>query len=66
MKYRLQEMENYRQSTIEENCTLREEIRELKENINNNLALSSTENTLDIKPIKEEMNKLIELYQDCN
>jgi len=46
---------------IEEIFTLRGEIKELKEKLNNNLALRNTNNKLDIKPIKEEMNKLIEL-----
>jgi hypothetical protein len=36
-------------------------IKELEEKLTNNLTLINMENILDIKPIKEEMNKLIEL-----
>jgi hypothetical protein len=36
-------------------------IKELEEKLTNNLTLNNMENKLDIKPIKEEMNKLIEL-----
>ena len=32
----------------------------------NNLALNSVEHKLDIKPIKEEMNKLIDLGHERN
>lgn len=37
------------------------EIKNLKEQLHNNSALNNTENKLDIKPIKEEINKLIVL-----
>ena len=57
---------NQKQSMIKENCTLKDEVKELNEKLNNNLDLSSTNNKLDIKPIKEEMNKLIELDNACN
>jgi len=39
----------------------RDRIKELEEKLANNLALISFENKLEIKPIKEEINKLIEL-----
>jgi hypothetical protein len=45
---------------------LRDRIKELEEKLTNNLTLSSLENKLDIKPIKEEMNKLIKLDHECN
>jgi hypothetical protein len=45
---------------------LRDRIKELEEKITNNLSLSNMENKLDIKPIKEEMNKLIELDHEHN
>jgi hypothetical protein len=41
-------------------------IKELEEKLTNNLTLSNMENILDIKPIKEEMNKLIELDLEHN
>jgi hypothetical protein len=65
MKDRIQEMEKHKQSTqeggAEENHNLRDRIKELEEKLTNNLTLSNMENKLDIKPIKEEMNKLIKL-----
>jgi hypothetical protein len=70
MKDRIQEMEKYKQSTqeggVEENHNLRDRIKELEEKLTNNLTLSNMENKLDIKPIKEEMNKLIELDHEHN
>jgi hypothetical protein len=70
MEARIQEMEKQKQSTqeeeVEENHNLRDRIKELEEKLTNNLALSSLENKLDIKPIKEEMNKLIELDHEHN
>jgi hypothetical protein len=44
----------------------RDNIKELEDQLNNNLALNSVEHKLDIKPIKEEMNTFIELYHECN
>jgi Rad3-related DNA helicase len=65
MNDRIQEMEKHKQSTqeggFEENHNLRDRIKELEEKLTNNLTLSNMEKKLDIKPIKEEMNKLIEL-----
>ena len=64
MEDRIQEMEKQKQSTqgeVEENRNLRDMIKALEEKLTNNLTLSNLENKLDIKPIKEEMNKLIEL-----
>jgi hypothetical protein len=56
MEARIQEMEKQKHSTqegeVEENCNLKDRIKELEEKITNNLALSSLENKLDIKPIK--------------
>jgi hypothetical protein len=40
--------------------------RSLEEKINNSLALNSLEGKLDIRPIKEEMNKIIELDHEHN
>lgn len=48
---------------IEKINTLRNEIKELKENLNKSMALGSTNNKFDIK---EEMNKIIKLDHDCN
>jgi hypothetical protein len=39
---------------------------EKEEQLTNNLTLSNMENKLDIKPIKEEMNKVIELDHERN
>jgi hypothetical protein len=70
MEDRIQEMEKQKQSTqegeVEENHNLRDRIKELEEKLTNNLTLSNLENKLDIKPIKEEMNKLIELDHEHN
>jgi poly-D-alanine transfer protein DltD len=70
MKDRIQEMEKHKQSTqeggVEGNHNLRDRIKELEEKLTNNLTLSNMENKLDIKPIKEEMNKLIELDHERN
>ena len=69
MNDRIQEMEKHKQSTqwgVEENHNLRDRIKELEEKLTNNLTLSNMENKLDIKPIKEEMNKLIELDHERN
>jgi hypothetical protein len=70
MKDMIQEMEKHKQSTqeggFEENHNLRDRIKELQEKLTNNLTLSIMENKLDIKPIKEEMNKLIELNHERN
>jgi hypothetical protein len=70
MKDRIQEMEKHKQSTqeggVEGNHNLRDRIKELEEKITNNLTLGNMENKLDIKPIKEEMNKLIESDHERN
>jgi hypothetical protein len=74
MEARLQEIEKNNQEQkqsrkeeeVEENNNLRDKIKELEEKLINNLALNSVEHKLDIKPIKEEMNKLIELDHECN
>jgi hypothetical protein len=66
MNDKIQEMEKHKQSTqeggVEENDNLRDRIKELEEKLTNNLTLSNMENKLDTKPIKQEMNKLTELY----
>jgi hypothetical protein len=63
IKDRIQEIEKYKQSTqeggVKENHNLRDRIKELEEKLTNNLTFSNMENKLDIKPIKEEMNKII-------
>jgi hypothetical protein len=45
---------------------LRDRIKELEEKLTNNLTLNNMQNKLDIKPIKEEMNKQIELDHESN
>ena len=45
---------------------MRDKIKELEEKLTNNLTLSNMEDKLDVKPIKEEMNKLIELDHESN
>jgi hypothetical protein len=70
MKDMIQEMEKHKQSTqegeAEENHNLRDMIKELEEKLTNNLTLNNLEKKLDIKLIKEEMNKLIELDHERN
>ena len=70
MKDMIQEMEKCKQSTqeggVEENHNLRDRIKDIEEKLTNNLTLNNMENNLDIKPIKEEMNKLIELDYEHN
>ena len=51
---------------VEENDSLKSEIKNLKEQLHNNSALNITENNLDIKPIKEEINKSIVLDHECH
>ena len=41
-------------------------IKELEEKVNHNLTLNNIEGKIDIKPIKEEMNKLIALDHERN
>jgi hypothetical protein len=45
---------------------LKDRIKELKEKLTNNLTLINLENKLDIKPIKEKMNKLIKFDHERN
>ena len=45
---------------------MRDRIKDLEEKLTNNLILSNMENKLDIKPIKEEINNLIELDHERN
>jgi hypothetical protein len=70
MKDRIQKMKKHKQSTqegrVEENHNLRDRIKELEEKLTNNLTLTNMENKLDIKPNKEEMNKLIKLDHERN
>jgi hypothetical protein len=70
MKDMIQEIEKHKQLTqegeAEENHNLRDNIKELEEKLTNNLTLSNLENKLNIKPIKGEMNKLIELDHESN
>lgn len=51
---------------VKENDTLKCEIKNLKEQLHNNLALNNTKNKLDIKAIKEEINKIIVLDHECH
>ena len=41
-------------------------IKELEEKVNSRLTLNNVVDKLDIKPIKDEMKKLIELDHECN
>jgi hypothetical protein len=70
MKDRIKEMKKHKKSTqeggVEKNHNLRDRIKEVEEQLTNNFTLSNMENKLDIKPIKEEMNKLIELDHERN
>ena len=45
---------------------MRDTIKEIEEKLTNNLILDNMGNKLDIKPIKEKMNKIIKLYHECN
>ena len=49
-----------------ESLKMKDMIKKLEEKDNNNLTLNSAEGKLDIKPIKEEMKKLIELDHEHN
>ena len=49
-----------------ENIKLKDRIQELEEKVNHNLTLNNIEGKIDIKPVKEEMNKLIALDHECN
>ena len=49
-----------------EHIKLKDRIKELEGKVNHNLTLNNIECKIDIKPIKEEMNKLIALDHDCN
>jgi len=57
----MQEIEHKNQSMVEENYTLKDEIKELKEKLDNNPTLSNTTNKIEVKLIKKEMKKPIEL-----
>jgi hypothetical protein len=46
---------------VDENNNLRDKIKEIEDNLINNLTLNSVEHKLDVKPIKEEIKNLIEL-----
>ena len=67
MKDKIQEMEKHKEPTqggVEKNHNLRDRVKEIEEKLTNNLTLNNMENKLDIKLIKEEMNKLIELERN--
>ena len=66
MKGKIQEIENSKQAVIEENDTLKSEIKNIKEKLHNNSSLNNKEHKVDIKPIKEEINKLIILDHECH
>jgi hypothetical protein len=67
IKARIQEMEKQKQSTqegeVKANLNMRDSM--LEEKLTNNLDLISLENKLDIKPINEEINNLVELDHEC-
>jgi len=64
MKGRIQEIEHSKQAMVKENDTLKNETKNIKEQLHNSSTLNNTKNKLDIKPIKEEINKLIVLYHE--
>jgi hypothetical protein len=70
MEDSIQEIEKQKKSTqegeVEENHNLRDRIKELEEKPTKKLSLSNLENKLDIKPIKQEMNKIMELDHERN
>ena len=74
MEARLQEIEkrnqeqkqSMKEEEVDENSNLRDKIKELEDKTINDLALNSVEHKLDIKLIKEEMNKLIKLDHEHN
>jgi len=49
-----------------ESLKMKDMIKELEEKVNSHLTLNSVASKLDIKPVKDEMKKLIELDQECN
>ena len=49
-----------------ENIKLKDRIKELEKKVNHKLTLNNIEGKIDIKPIKEEMNKLIALDYERN
>jgi hypothetical protein len=55
-----------KEEEVVENKNLRDKIKELEDKLLKNLALNNMEHKLDIKPIKEEMNKLIEFDHEHN
>jgi hypothetical protein len=55
-----------KEEDVDENNNLRDKIKDLEDKPINNLTLNSVEHKLDIKPIKEVMNKLIELDHERN
>ena len=76
MEIRLQVIEKQSQDTNQtsqqgdadtlESLKMKGMIKELEESVNNNLTLNSVVGKLDIKPITEEMKKLIELDHESN
>jgi hypothetical protein len=50
-----------KEEEVEENNNLRDKIKYFEDKPINNLGINSMEHKLDIKPIKEEMNKIIKL-----
>jgi len=65
----IQEMGKQKQSIegeFEANINMGDWITKPEEKLSNNLTLISLENKLDIKPIKEEMNKIIYLDHERN
>jgi len=49
-----------------ESLKMKDMIKELEEKVNSRLTLNSVAGKLDIKPIKDEMKKLIELDRERN
>ena len=55
-----------KEEEVEENNNLRDKIKYFEDKPINNLGINSMEHKLDIKPIKEEINKIIELDHERN
>ena len=63
---KIQKTHEQGEADLVENIKLNHRIKELEEKVNQNLTLNNIEGKIDIKPIKEEMNKLITLDHEHN
>ena len=62
----IQKTPEQREACIIEIIKLNDKIKDLHEKVNHNITLNNIEGKIDIKHIKEEMNKLIALDHDHN